>query len=185
MTEAQRTRFYFPAWLPAAKALDWVMVDGRLLADLGTQWHEAAKFSTIACELVREIIGAAQRLAAAEQRAVTATDLRHAANQVASRGRTTSGAKLSNKELNEFARMCAVIRNPFENLNSAIPFIHPAEDDRQRSIAYLRRLSYEGQLRAISENMFKTREWESLPAASLDKLILVVKKSGRTRYQPF
>lgn len=185
MTPLQRTRFYFPAWLPAAKALDWVMVDGRLLADLDTQWHDAAKFSTIACELIREIIGAAQRLAALEQRAVTATDLRHATNQVASRGRTASGVKLNNRELNEFARMCAVIRNPFENLNSAIPFIHPAEDDRQRSMAYLRRLSYEGQLRAISENMFKTKEWESLNASCLDRLILVVKNSRRTKYQPF
>jgi hypothetical protein len=181
MTESQRTRFYFPKWAEVAQHMGWRMQQGRLAEDLAAQWECAATFSPLARDLVRAIIDGAIRLTRPEQRAVTVDDLRHALNLVASNGRTASSAKLTNPELNEFARICALLRSPFEDLNTTLPYLNPAEDDRQRSIAYLRRLSYDGQLRAISENMFKTREWETLNNSLLGRLILVVKKSGRTK----
>jgi hypothetical protein len=188
MTDAQRTRFYLPKWLAVAKALDWRMVGGRLLADLAEQFAGAAMFSPIARDLVREIITRARTLAASEQRAATADDLRHACNQVASRGRQASATKLTNSELNEFARCMAVLLQPFEDLTTAIPYLNPAEDDRRRAVDYLRKLSYEVRLRAISENAFRTRDWESLNQDRLNWLIQEVKQTGRVKRpanQPF
>ena len=190
MTPKQRTGFYIPKWLAVAKAYDWVMVGGRLLADLEAQWEAAAKFSIIARNLVRDVNTKARGLASAERRAATADDLRHAINLVASKGRHESATKLSNAELNEFARICAVLLNPFEDLATVIPYLHPEEDDRQRAIGYLRKLSYEAQLRAIAGNMFGTKEWDGLALAQLNRLVLVVKGSGRGKFsqratQPF
>ena len=189
MTPKQRTNFYIPKWLAVAKAFDWVMVGGRLLGDMEAQHAVAPTLSPVACELVREIIGRAQRLAVGEQRAVTADDLRHAINQVASRGRTHSATKLTNAELNEFDRICNVLRNPIEDLNTTIPFVNKEEDDRRRAIQYLNKLSYEAQLRAISERAFDTREWETLEKPKLDWMIQTVKASSSHRRfaaaQPF
>jgi len=191
MTPKQRTNFYIPKWLAVSKPFDWVMVGGRLLGDLDAQWSAAATFSRLACELVREIITRARSLAAGEQRAVTADDLRHALNQVASRGRTHSATKLSNAELNEFDRICNVLRNPIEDLNTTIPFVNKEADDRQRAVAYLNKLSYEAQLRAISDNAFHTKEWELLPLERLNWMIQAVKATKtnqrfpRREAQPF
>lgn len=188
MTESQRKFFYFPKWLAVARKLDWSMMDGRLIADLDAQWEFAAMFSTISRDLVRQIIGRARELAGREARATTADDLRHALNHVASKGRHESATRLSNADLNEFDRICRLLCNPFEDLNSAIPYLNPEDDDRKRAIAYLRKLSHEAQLRAISENAFKTRDWGALNLALLNRLILIVQKSGRTKQpanQPF
>ena len=181
MTDKQRKYFYLPPWLAVAKRYDWVMVGGRLLADLDEQYTGAGMFSRIAGPLLREIITRARSLAAGEQRAVTADDLRHACNQTASRGRHASATKLTNTELNEFARMMAVLQNPFEDLNSAVPYLNKAEDDRQRAVQYLNKLSYEAQLRKISENAFGTREWEGLEKSRLDWMIQTVKQSSGHR----
>ena len=192
MTDKQRKYFYLPPWLAVAKAFDWVMVGGRLLADLDAQFETAATFSTIARDLTREIITRARSLAAGEQRAVTADDLRHACNQTASRGRQASATKLTNAELNEFARMMAVLQQPFENLNSALPYLNKAEDDRQRAVRYLNKLSYEAQLIAICERAFEgRRDWENLDKSRLDWMIQTVKETKsnqrfpRREAQPF
>jgi hypothetical protein len=183
MTPAQRTHFYFPKWLPTAARLDWVMVGGRLLADVAAQFEAAGKFSPLARDLVRDIIVRAQALAAGEHRAVTADDLRHACNLVASQGRTASATKLSNAELNAFDRLCAVLRRPFgDDLTPVIPFVNPAEDNRQRSLQHLRKLANEGRLRAIAKNTWGISDWEGLDQARLDALIAEIKKNAWPKY---
>ena len=185
MTPNQRKFFYIPKWLAVAKPFDWVMVGGRLLADLDEQYEGAARFNRVACELVREIITRSRALAAREQRAVTADDLRHALNQVASRGRTDSATKLTNLEFNEFDRIHVLLREPFkEDLNDVKVYVNKVEDDRQRAIRHLNKLSYEAQLRAISDNAFHTKEWESLPLERLNWMIQTVKDTKSNQRFP-
>jgi len=76
-------------------------------------------------------------------------------------------------------------------LNTTIPFVNKEADDRQRAVAYLNKLSYEAQLRAISDNAFHTKEWELLPLERLNWMIQAVKATKtnqrfpRREAQPF
>jgi len=190
MTEAQRKHFYFPAWLKTAAALDWRMVGGRLLANLEEQLIGAQRWPDHARDLVTGIITNAQQTAARERRAVNADDLRHSCNWAASSltaeghlrptGGKSSATRLTNSELNQFVRICGVLRDPW-NLTATIAAVDPAEDNRQRTIAYLRKLTHEARLIAIARNAWGTADWESLEQARLDALVAEIKKNAWKR----
>lgn len=189
MTEAQRKHFYFPIWRDTAAKLDWKMESGRLLADLDVQKRSANNFPDHAATEFSNIINAAQLLAGKEQRAVTADDLRHACNRIASGGHHESSTKFSRRDLNQFDRLCAVLRDPWD-MNAMIAWENPDEDDRKRTVEYLRTLANEGRLRAIALNAWGTADWETLDQARLDALQAEIKKGAWSKYprktgQPF
>lgn len=189
MTTDQRKYFYFPLWSALAKACDWKMESGRLLADLPFQLRAAVRFPAHAHSLLNAVITSAQAVARREQRGVTADDLRHACNLVASGGKTDSAGSMTQRHLNHFDRLCAVLRDPW-NLSATIAWADPAEDDRKRTVEYLRKLANEGRLIAISLNAWGISEWETLDQARLDALQAEVKKNAWKKYpqpagQPF
>ncbi len=182
MTDAQRIKLYIPHWLGLAKALDWQMAGGRLVADLAAQMRGAGKWPEHAGQAIRQIITAAEAMAAAERRAATAEDLRYGLNLVATGGRHTSSKKFSNSDVNEFLRLCKMLRNPWEDLTATIAYLNPAEDNRKRTIQHLRHLANEGRLISISRNAWGTGDWESLPQERLDALIAEIKKNAWSRF---
>ena len=191
MTDAQRIKLYIPHWLSLAQALDWRMAGGRLMANLAEQVHASEKWPEHAGLAVRAIVTAAEAMAAAERRAVTAEDLRYGLNLVAVGGRHSSSKKFSNSDVNEFLRLCKMLRNPWEDLTATIAYLNPANDNRKRTIYHLRKLANEGRLIAISRNAWGTSDWEGLDQSRLDALVAEVKKNAWQRFprkkaaQPF
>jgi hypothetical protein len=183
MSPEQRKYFYFPKlWAPLARAMDWRMEGGRLVANLDEQLAIAVNFPPEAQQLLQELIAAAQGIAAGEHRATTSEDLRHACNLVASAGKTGSSDRLSQRNLNHFERMRNLLLNPWDDMNAMIAWLNPAEDDRQRSVVYLRTQADEARLRAISVNAWQTRDWETLDQAQLDALMAEVKRGAWKRH---
>ena len=181
MTAAQRIRFYFPVWSETAARLDWKMAGGRLIADLDVQLLAAEKFPDHARDAVQCIIRLAQKSAAAAHRAANADDLRHACNSVASRAKTKSSTRFTQRDLNHFDRLCAVLRDPWD-MNALLAWNYPEEDDRQRTVSYLRTLANEGRLVAISLNAWGTPEWDRLEQKRLDALIAEIKNKAWQKY---
>ena len=123
----------------------------------------------------------ARGLAAAEMRAATAEDLRHGCNCLASNGRYTSSSKFTQRDLNQFDRLCAVLRDPWD-FNATHAWLNPQEDDRQRTLKYLRKLSYDEQLAAISRNAFDTTDVDGLSQNQLDWRVQTVKAGSQRKY---
>lgn len=189
MTDAQRTDFYIPKWLEIQARTDWRMAGGRLATDLDLQLRAIGVWPDHARDLVRAIIAAARLMAEGERRAVTADDLRKGCNRIASGGRTDSSRKFSRTDFNHFDRLRAVIADPW-NLTATIAWLNPAEDDRKRTLAYLRKIANEGRLRAISLNAWGTHDVDTLTQAQLDSLTAEIRKGAWPKYpkakrQPF
>jgi hypothetical protein len=181
MTDSQRKYFYFPIWSALAKACDWKMEGGRLLGDLDAQSKVSRQWPAHARGLLAEVIAKAQAAARPEQRSATADDLRHACNLVASGGRTASSSKFSQQHLNQFDRLASVLINPWD-VSATIAWMNPEEDDRQRTLTYLRKLANEGRLRAIALNAWGVSDWETLDQARLDALQAEVKSNAWKKY---
>jgi len=181
MTEAQRKSFYFPIWKATADNLDWKMEQGRLVADVAVQLRLSGNFPAHAAAQVQGVISLAQSIAGAAKRAVTAEDLRHACNRVATAGKTDSCTKFSQRDLNQFDRLCAVLRGPWD-LTATIAWQDPVEDDRKRSLAYLRKLANDGRLIAISRNTWGITDLDALTQVRLDALLNEIKRSAWSKY---
>ncbi|HEY4415722.1 MAG TPA: hypothetical protein VGO57_08525 [Verrucomicrobiae bacterium] len=181
MTDAQRTDFYIPKWLEIQAKTDWRIVGGRLVADLDAQLSAARNFPDHAQELLCAIIKHARQIAQTECRAVIADDLRRGCNFVAAKGRTDSSRKFGRTDFNHFDRVHAVLVDPWD-LTATMAWMDPAEDDRKRTLIYLRKIANEGRLRAITLNAWSTSDVDSLDQARLDALIAEIKKNAWSKY---
>lgn len=181
MTDGQRKFFYFPIWRETAAGLDWRMEGGRLVADLTWQLEATVKWPDHARVLAVKIFAIAESLALGESRATNADDLRHACNHEASGGRTDSVTKFSQRDLNQFDRLCAVLRNPWD-LTATIAWLNPEADDCKRTLEYLRKIANEARLIAICENAWHHRDVDCLNQGQLDWLVSQVKGNGITKY---
>lgn len=184
MSPEQRKHFYFPIWRDTAEKLDWKMSDGRLVADLAAQAAALVNFPDHAREVFEQVFTFARSAAHVECRAVNADDLRHACNFIASAWgghRTDSSKKFSQKQINQFDRLCAVLRDPWD-LTATIAWLNPAEDDRQRALIYLRKIANEGRLRAIALNTWGTHDVDTLKQAQLDSLTAEIRKGAWPKY---
>lgn len=181
MTDSQRTNFYIPAWLEIQSKADWRMVGGRLAVDLNAQLRAAENFPAHARDAVQAIISSAQNVAQAERRAVVADDLRKGCNRLASGGRTDSSRKFGRTDFNHFDRLRAVIAGPWD-LTATIAWMNPEEDDRKRTLVYLRKIANEGRLRAIALNTWATHDIDTLTQAQLDSLTAEIRKGAWPKY---
>ena len=179
MTEKQQRRFYFPAWNECARANDWVMVRGRLLADLVAQRQEFLKWPQVAADAGLSVLDYAEQLGLQEHRVVTAEDLRHGCNLVATAGRKQSSEALTNAELNRVVVLFRLLKEP-EDLDAVMEWLHPDIADKRSLVGYLKRLAPEATLIAICRNAFGTIYWEGLDESKLRWLIKTVKEKNRS-----
>lgn len=181
MTESQRKRFYFKeCWTPLATVLEWRMENGRLVGELTEQLTLSRLWPDHAAKLFNDIVLKAIKLATEDHIAVDAETLRHACNFVASNQRTTSSKDLRQTEVNHFARLCAVLRDPWD-FNAAHAWLNPAEDDQKRYIAFVRGASFEAAFIAVAGNKYPRRHWTDLTLAELNNCYREV--SGRPAYR--
>ena len=181
MTEAQKKRFYFPAWGRCAEAMDWRMEKGRLIVTLAGQRTEISGWPGPAREAGLSVLDYAAAAAAEGRRRVTAEDLRHGCNLVATGGRESSSERLTNKEVNRVAVLFRLLREP-EDLDAVIEWLHPENADKRSLLSYLRKLAGEDVLVAIARNAFGTSLIEGLEEQQLRWMLKQVK--GRPKGEP-
>jgi hypothetical protein len=164
MTEAQQRRFYFPAWNTCSVANKWFMQRGRLAADLAEQREEYSTWPDPASEVYLKVVTAAEQLALQQHRGVTADDLRHACNVVAT-GRQSSGT-LDNKQTNRVVSLFRLLTDP-DDLDAVMNWLNPERLEAASFDSFLLKRANEAAIIAIARNagflnQFET-DWKSLP----------------------
>ena len=180
MTPAQRKSLYFPAWQRCAKANSWQMVEGRLLAVPAEQLDAFIGWPEPAAPAGAEVITTAQNLAAHEHRAITAEDLRHACNHVATTGRTVSSGKLTNKEINRAVDLFNLLTDPW-NLTYVTAWLNPQDAERASFLSFLRKQAQEAVLVRIATNAFDTSDYAALDIAKLRWIAKQVRDRGQPK----
>jgi hypothetical protein len=182
MTATQRMRFYFPAWSRVSRAMGWVMVRGRLGADLAAQRSSAEEM--VPTHPLRgdlpKLLDTAERLSVENHRAVIPEDLRHAANLVASNGRTGSSQQLTNNELNRAVALFDLVVDPGD-VSALVRYGCPGKSERDAIAWYLPRYGQENAVRAIAQNAFGTADFEALDLPQLRWLMKQIKPRMDTR----
>lgn len=157
MTDAQKFRFYFPAWQAVVRAYGWRKSKGRLVtADTAPSAGE---------ELTRVQVLATQRALQAG-RSLTVEDLRHGAHIVAL-GRDKSSADLTNADLDRVVTLFAVLADP-DNLAARLKwdaYLRGEDPGAVARVEYFIRRAPEAYVRAVSHGRFGTRQWEALTVA--------------------
>ncbi len=164
MTSAQRQHFYFPAWRLCAQARGWVQVKGRFAADLAAQ--RLQPIPSPACEEMLKVIDLSESFANDAHRAVTADDLRHACNHVASQGKTVHTEAMDNHATTMAVRLFRLLADP-DDLSAVMEWLDPEEADRRDYVRWMKTAAAEGALAAIARNAWGTSDWESQPMPEL------------------
>lgn len=173
MTSAQRIRFYFPAWRKCAAANDWVMVRGRLVADLAAQATDTFGPDHPLTILKPRLIGIARRLALQEHRSVTADDLRRACNFIVS-GKSIHSDDLNNSQVSRVVDLFHLLQDE-NDFDAVAKWENPQLSERESMKRYLAKLAPDATVRAIAANAFGTRLWEDLEDGEIRWLLKTVK----------
>ncbi len=170
MTEAQRKRFYFPAW-NRAFAANWESERGRLGARAGRR----------ASEWLTAVIAAANELARQQHGAATADHLRHACHLVAL-GKNKSSHDLTNAEIDRVVNLFALLEDP-EDLDAVMKWQHPEIGERQRCVRWIESLAPYATIVAVARNNpfgadFDFGDWQSLEIPQLKWLGKTLRERG-------
>lgn len=176
MTDAQKFRFYFPAWTACVRANGWHMAKGRLAGAIepGTRSAEHSA-----------VIEHAQRFAVASGRTLNLETLRHGAHIVAL-GRDKSSADLSNQELERVVALFAVVADP-DDLAARLTWdaYQRGEDPGAvKRVEWFIRRCPDAYARAVAQDKFGTRQWENLTLAQKRTLSLTLKNRFASRPEP-
>ncbi len=177
MTEAQQRRLYFPAWERCARANHWVMERGRLVADLAKQTKDFLEWpgrEHPVWMVGPAVIGYAEMLAVVGHRRVTAEDLRHGCNLVATGGKKESSGAMDNRETSRVVSLFALLEEP-DNVGAVLEWLHPENAERRGLVSWIRKQAPEATLVAIARNAFGTVFWEDLDGGKLKWLAGQVK----------
>lgn len=155
MTQAQKI-LYFHLWGAAVKACGWRMHEGRL------QNADPAQAQTVEHASVL-----ASAHAQAERRSVAPVvdDIRHAVCFVATEGRVSSSAKLTNKQLTRVLILLRLLADP-DDLTARMQWDNPemAEADALRAVIAQ---SPDDYVASICMDRFGTRVWRGLVTPDL------------------
>ena len=185
MTPSQRTRFYFPAWGDAAKRRGWLMMEGRLLADLAAPLWLAPEHPLT--DLLPQIHAHARALAADAGRAPKPDDLRHGCT-IALLGRNKSSNSFTNAEVDRHVALFRLLAAP-DDLNALRAFLEPEHAQRLRYLRACRLLATDSYILAIARDKFGPPDfeppfWENLRLPHLSQLLLTLRHRQPTKHQP-
>lgn len=171
MTDKQLTKFYLPAWSRLAKALNWRMEDGRMLAErLPRHGHPTAD------QEYQKVWDAADSFAWQSQRAVRPDDLRHAVNCVAT-GRV-SAKEMDNKQTNRVVSLMKLLTDP-DNLKAVSEWLDP---DIAEKRGLLERINlHRAYAINIARDQFRTPDLDSLKVEQLRTLVWTVTNRHRAK----
>ena len=168
MTEAQRKRFYFPAWRAACRANGWRLERGRLVADAARLGVEG-----------RAVLNFAWQRASREHRAPGLDDLRHGAHLYAL-GCDKRSAELAHREVDRIVTLFRLLADP-DDLGARLAWEAPERAERDGLVRYLQTLAPEAVIRAIARNAWDTTDWERRELSDLKWLVRTLKEKAARR----
>lgn len=166
MTEAQISRFYFPAWNRCARAMSWKMVEGRLVG--GRLPRYGGPEVDAAYQVVWNL---AERFALQLHRAVTPEDLRHAVNFAASNRASTKA--MNSAHANRAVALFDLLADP-DNLSAMMRWSNPDLVERDGLLERIRQAAPEAYVRAISRDRFRVVVLDDLTTAQLKMLLFTL-----------
>lgn len=152
MTEAQKFRFYLPAWNALAKANGWRMANGRIMLDQTIETEEMAK-----------VLIFAQQRATMARRGLMKEDIRHGCHILAL-GKDKSSMDLTNAEIDRVVTLFQYLGAP-ENLTFVMKwqaYLRGEDPGAVNRVEYFIRRCPDAYVRAVSADKFGTRNWENL-----------------------
>lgn len=179
ISEKQLRRFYFPRWHACAKANDWVMVKGRLLAQAPSVGSGQL---SVAEELRRRVWTAAEQLALQGHRSVTADDLRHACAVIAL-GRYKSSKDFTNAEVDRVVTLFRLLAEA-DDVGAMMDWNSPERSERKRLLWAIENAAPEAYTARIARDRFGTEVWTELPIDELRQLLVTLKKRTRDWNSP-
>jgi hypothetical protein len=186
MTEKQQKRFYFPAWRSCSQQLDWIMSRGRLAAAGADTRKRLGELPEPARSAMEQVLNYAEVLAAKLHGAVTAEDLRHGCNLVATGGKKSSSGDMTNTEVDRVVTLFKLLENPL-NIEASIAWLayQRGEDPGavKRILYFIKHAAPEAYVRKIAADRFGTRRWENMDLGQLKQLamMLSVRKAASVR----
>lgn len=176
MTEKQKFKFYFPAWNRCARANNWIMKKGRLVAE------EPSPDITLPERA--QVWTYARQLAALEHRGITPNDFRHACHIVALK-RDKSSAQLDTREVNRVVALFDLLADPHD-LQARMNWENPENKERASLIARLKKLAPEAYIIHLTTDLWDTKAWQDLQQWQLVKLVrlLQTRKPAWNRPRP-
>lgn len=179
MTDAQRKRFYGPAWRRAWTTC-WRVDRGTILPREGRpSAHENS--GLIRPELVE---GWAEQFARDEFQKMTEHDLRRAVRLIALGRDVRDGKTLSNQDLQKVVQALKVLSNP-DDLNAVLPTVDPSSSARSRLVSGILKSGLpEAYLTHLASRLYGSISggWRSLPDGDLRAFSrLVWKRSAAKR----
>ncbi len=173
MTDAQKYKFYFPAWTACVRANGWRKERGRVVLDGGASRND---------ELAKVLTFATQRALQAG-RSLAVDDLRHGCHWLAL-GRDKSSADLTNADLDRVVNVFELLTDP-DNLAVRLKFDAYLRGEDPGAIArveYFIRRCPDAYVRALSAGKFGTRQWENLTISQKKQLSMTL--ANRKPAQP-
>jgi hypothetical protein len=169
VTPLQRTRLYFPAW-GKAFAANWSRASGRVVPvspQPGGDW-------------ARKIEVLAEQSAAAEFRAASVDDYRHASH-VVGLGRAKSSKALSNADLDRVLNLFRLLQDA-DQLAPAMALADPSTDERRRLLWAVSKCGFaQPYIETVCRATQGTSEWQSLSNRSLGLLVATLRKRQASR----
>ena len=169
MTDAQKFKFYFPAWTACVRANGWRKEKGRVVLHGGASVPASRND-----ELAKVIVFATQRALQAG-RSLAVDDLRHGCHWLAL-GRDKSSADLTNADLDRVVNVFELLTDP-DNLAVRLKFDAYLRGEDPGAIArveYFIRRCPDAYVRALSHGKFGTRQWENLTVSQKKQLSMTL-----------
>lgn len=182
MTDAQKFRFYFPAWNDCVRANNWRVENKFVVIDNSRLTAEGRVVLTFAQQRATMRDGATP----GRPQPVTMDDLRHGAHWLAL-GRDKSSEHLNNAEVDRVVALFRLLQDP-DDLGARMKWdaFQRGEDPGE-----VKRLDYaithaapDGYVRKISEDKFGSRQWEWLTVAQKRQLLVTLKERNKSFRQP-
>ncbi len=173
MTEAQRKRFYFPAWRDCQIANDWVLVGGRLACDR----EKNQALSDMHYRIWRECDAMALR----KHTAILPDYFRHAVNAVVNGGKTSSKDLRESWRVNHAVLLFRALANP--TVDTMVAYLSPGVPKREGILVHMDAIHSPGYWEKVCLQIFDTRDWRNLDDERIAYL-LAKEKGWRSGKKP-
>lgn len=170
MTDAQRSRLYFPAWSQAYKACWHKDLTKTLVLTASGDRNEWA------CQVDQ----LARSVCARQYRVPSADDFRRAAHVIAI-GRGCSSKDLTNRQLDRVLVLFALLADP-DNVSAVIAWSQPDKPDERRLRWCVEHSGFEdAYIACVCRERFGTARWDSLDLHRLHQLVVTLQERRRSR----
>lgn len=179
MTDAQKYKFYFPAWTACVAANNWRVSKKAVVLDESRLTEEGRKVLTFA----RQRAAARDGVTPGRPQPVTLDDLRHGAHWLAL-GKDKSSENLTNADVDRVVTLFRLLQDP-DDLDARMKWdaFERGEDpgEVKRLDWSIRNAAPEAYARTVSAGLFGSRSWELLTVAQKRRLAMTLNERRKAK----